>query len=193
MTYQITCAGCGAPSSGRLDCPVCESLYNTIRHGPALAYGAPLRDLPRLAADVPCITLQQPYAGLVAAVKPWANVGLKDIETRKWTIKPGVYVVCAGKAVDADGWRDVSGDVPYWARSMLNVTGEALCLVEVGASRPLVPADRPRAWFYAPDRKAMEILRAWPFRKRWAQKGGVGLTVKVRRMQVLQALAGGAS
>ncbi|WP_438029702.1 hypothetical protein [Sorangium sp. So ce233] len=57
----------------------------------------------------------------------------------------------------------------------------------IGESRPLVPEDEERAWFWAPGRKAMVIERCWPFRRPFAQRGTPG-EFAVERARVLEAL-----
>ncbi|XXX77316.1 hypothetical protein WMF30_00890 [Sorangium sp. So ce134] len=154
----------------------------------SLGLHAAPRDLPELPELVRARTLRQPWAGLVAAVPPGERVGLKDLETREYRIAPGPLVVCAGLQADAEWTARLLPRVPAWALPLLEIRGQALALVMIGESRPLVPEDEERAWFWAPGRKAMVIERCWPFRRPFAQRGMPG-EFAVERARVLEALA----
>lgn len=144
-------------------------------------------DLPELPELVRAMTLRQPWTGLVAAVPEGGIVGLKSLETRKFTIAPGPLVVCAGLEADAEWTARLLPRVPVWAWPLLDIRGHALALVMIGESRPLVPEDEPRAWFWAPGRKAMVIERCWPFRRPFRQRGMPG-QFSIERARVLEAL-----
>lgn len=143
-----------------------------------------MSELPEL---VRARTLRQPWAGLVAAVPPGGRVGLKELETREYRIAPGPLVICAGLQADAEWTARLLPRVPAWALPLLDIRGQALALVMIGESRPLVPDDEERAWFWAPGRKAMVITRCWPFRRPFAQRGMPG-EFMVERAKVLEAL-----
>ncbi|XXY52214.1 hypothetical protein WME91_13870 [Sorangium sp. So ce269] len=144
-------------------------------------------DLPELPELVRARTPRQLWAGLVAAVPPSRRVGLKDLETRKFTIAPGPLVICAGLQADEEWTARLLPRVPAWALPLLDIRGQALALVMIGENRPLVPEDEPRAWFWAPGRKAMVIERCWPFRRPFAQRGMPG-DFKIERARVMEVL-----
>ena len=100
------------------------------------------------ALDMPARSLSQPYAGLVA-------LGLKTIETRKTrTNIRGPFVVCSTLTPDCAAWDRLRDRIPAWAMPYCYIYGYALGLVDITGCRPLVPADEPQSWFYAPNRWA---------------------------------------
>lgn len=108
-----------------------------------------------LPERVTCFSLDQPYAGLVAA-------GLKTIETRlfKWPAKarpfPASLLICSTKKPNQAAfgrlWTriqlDHQEDYDLWRN------GVALCMVNVVGDRPLVADDEPRSWFWDPTEPA---------------------------------------
>lgn len=108
--------------------------------------------------DVRGFVLKQPYASLVCA-------GLKPIDTRTYsTTWRGRLVICAATKMDHDAMvhmmtmteeqKDVLGACGLMIDAPLGVI---LCSVELLNVRPLMPEDRPRSWYYAPDRYAWEF------------------------------------
>lgn len=154
---------------------------------PPTAY-APLPEL------VTCFSLDQPYAGLVAAA-------LKD-ETRlfRWPEKarpyPAPLLICSTKTPDKEARAklfqrvpmDVAGDAGLWA------SGVALALVEVTACRVLAEADLPRSWFWAVSEAADGVTRyLWTIERvrrvaPFEVKGMQGFARRLPRRRVQEAL-----
>lgn len=115
-----------------------------------------------LPPTVTCFSLDQPYAGLVAA-------GLKTLETRlrPWPEKarpyPSPLLICATMTrrpwkVIRELWR-LPTEV---AAGVCQSLGVALCLVDVVSCRVLTAEDEPRSWYWDPEEQRKGIVRyAW--------------------------------
>lgn len=100
---------------------------------------------------MPCLTLWQPWAALVAA-------GLKTIENRPWappmTIRGKRIAIHAGKYYDNDGWPLLAEAVESLRQSgplgrhLLDVRGAILATAQVvGMVTPLDGGDPSHTWF----------------------------------------------
>ena len=114
---------------------------------------------------VTCLSLHQPYAGLVA----W---GAKPLETRptRWPATrpfPHPILICASAKMDgvalARLYARIKATDPkggLWA--LCHVQGQALALVDVVGCRPLVAEDEPRSWFWDAEEAAGGVVR-WAY------------------------------
>lgn len=145
------------------------------------------RRLDELAAELPewvlCISLWQPYAGLVTD-------GTKTIETRTWPFPyagrgyaAGWLCIHAAKHVNAEAMKRIGAKAaPHRAPQ-----GAILSLVHVAATRPLRPEDEDAACFYAEDRHAWVLDRRYPLAHPIAMVGPQKFK-RIPRADVLRAL-----
>ncbi len=114
---------------------------------------------------VTCLSLHQPYAGLVAA-------GLKSLETRptRWPATrpfPPPFLSGASETREGAAFTRLAPRIGHvgplgvlW--SLFQTRGQALALVDVVGCRPLVAEDEPRSWFWDAEEAADGVVR-WAY------------------------------
>jgi hypothetical protein len=138
-------------------------------------------DLPE---RVLCLSLWQPYAGLVVA-------GVKTIETRTWKWPypvPSWLVIHAAKSVHPDLDRRLAYKMKRVAPRLKIPIGAYLGIVRVDACRPLTPQDEEAACVYEEGLWAWELSNATPFAKPVPVERGPQKFVRLPRSSVLEWL-----
>lgn len=115
---------------------------------------------PLLIPDrVPCLALNQPYAGLLFRDDDSGDPGPKNLETRtwEWPYAPGWLAVYATRNPDRAAIRRLSLVVEE--HSSCGIDGALLGVVYIGGSRPMTASD---AWAACYPYERAQLRYVWP-------------------------------